>query len=140
MGGGGVVCSGIVIFALVTLILSTFVTVKPIFHCNAKPFALDRRVGLDPQRELFTLEILICSYLKANTKYHRPNANPQGPNANPHPHPWTQREQMEYSLHWVPLHWGSRWPCTFHVSCVNFFALGSQREPSFQWNMGFTCY
>ena len=32
-----------------------------------------------------------------------------------------------------------RWPCRFHVACVN---LGSQREPSNQWNIGFRlcCY
>ena len=29
-----------------------------------------------------------------------------------------------------------RWPCTFLFFCVDFFALGSQCEPHFQWNIG----
>ena len=29
-----------------------------------------------------------------------------------------------------------RRPCTFHFFCVDFIALGSQREPHFQWNIG----
>ena len=29
-----------------------------------------------------------------------------------------------------------RWPCTFLFFCVDFFALGSLREPHFQWNIG----
>ena len=39
-------------------------THKPIFHCNAKPFALGPRVGLDPQRHNFALGIPTCWYLK----------------------------------------------------------------------------
>ena len=31
-------------------------TVKPIFHCDAKTFALDLCVGLDPQREILRWE------------------------------------------------------------------------------------
>ena len=45
---------------------------------------------------------------------------------------------MEYRLHWIPWHWGSHWACTFHVFCVDSFALGSQCEACFQWNMGFS--
>ena len=37
-------------------------------------------------------------------------------------HP-TQRDQVEYMSRWVPLRWGSRWPCTFHVVCVNFIRV-----------------
>ena len=29
-----------------------------------------------------------------------------------------------------------RWPCTFLFLCVDFFALGSKRNPHFQWNIG----
>ena len=32
-------------------------SVKPIFHCNAKPLALGPRVGLDHQHDAFTLPI-----------------------------------------------------------------------------------
>ena len=31
-------------------------------------------------------------------------------------------------------YWGSRWPCTFHVACVNFIALGGQRKRNSRWN------
>ena len=38
--------------------------IKPIFHCDAKPFALGIGVGLDPQRHNFALLIPTCWYLK----------------------------------------------------------------------------
>ena len=37
---------------------------KPIFHCNAKPFALGPCIGLDPQCHNLTLGIPTCWYLK----------------------------------------------------------------------------
>ena len=95
-------------------------SVKPILHCNAKPLTLGRRVGLDPKSDLFALELPTCGYLKANTMHHRPNSNPQGPNAKP---PRTQRKPMGYSSRWVPLRWCSRWPCTFYVFWVNFICV-----------------
>ena len=36
------------------------VTLKSIFHCNAKPLVLGSCVGLDPQRHNFTLPIPTC--------------------------------------------------------------------------------
>ena len=39
-------------------------SLKPIFHCNANPFALEPRVGLDTQPNDFALEIPTCWYLK----------------------------------------------------------------------------
>ena len=38
---------------------------KPIFHCNAKKILLGPRIGLDPQRHNFELEIQTCWYLKS---------------------------------------------------------------------------
>ena len=40
------------------------------------------------------------------------------PNANP------QCEQVEYRWRWVPNANFSRWPCTFHVFCVDFICVG----------------
>ena len=40
------------------------VMVKPIFHCDAKPFALGTGVGLDTQHHNFALPIPTCWYLK----------------------------------------------------------------------------
>ena len=37
---------------------------KPIFHCDAKPFALDPGIDLDPQRHNLALEIPTCWYPK----------------------------------------------------------------------------
>ena len=39
-------------------------SVKPIFHCDAKTFSLGRRVGQYPQRESFALGIPTCWYLR----------------------------------------------------------------------------
>ena len=35
-----------------------------------------------------------------------------------------QLEQVEYRSRWVPSPWGLRWPCAFHVFCVNFICVG----------------
>ena len=56
---------------------------KLIFHCNANPFALGPRVGLDPKRENFVLGIPTCWYLKGQRKPCAPNAKPWGPNVKP---------------------------------------------------------
>ena len=37
---------------------------KPIFHCDAKPFALGPGFGLDPQHHNFALPIPTCWYLE----------------------------------------------------------------------------
>ena len=39
-------------------------SLKPIFHCDAKPFALGPGIGLDTQRLNFALPIPTCWYLK----------------------------------------------------------------------------
>ena len=41
------------------------VLLKPIFHCDGKPFALGPGIGLDHQRHNFALEIPTCWYLKS---------------------------------------------------------------------------
>ena len=83
---------------------------KPIFHCDAKPFALGPGNGLDPQRHSFMLGIPTCWYLKT-LKFALPNAKPQ-------------RESVEYR---VPNIKFSHWPCTFfwcrfHSRWVPFFS------------------
>ena len=35
-----------------------------------------------------------------------------------------QRESVEYRLRWVPKAKRLRWPCTFHVFCVDFICVG----------------
>ena len=40
------------------------VSLKPIFHCDAKPLALGLGVGLEPQHNDFALPIPTCWYLK----------------------------------------------------------------------------
>ena len=47
---------------------------KPKFHCDAKPLALGRRVGLDPKRDHLAL---------VSKKPRGPNTKPHGPNATP---------------------------------------------------------
>ena len=94
-------------------------TVKPIFHCDAKPFLLGPRIGLDPKCHNFTLgyqrvtieKVKICVTPNANAKICvTPNANPQ-------------HEQVEYRWHCVPNAKFSCWPCRFHVVCASFSAL-----------------
>ena len=64
-----------------------------------------------------------------------PNVNAKicvTPNAN------LQREQVESGVAGGPNARVWHWPCKFHVFFVLIlYALCSQRNPSFQWNMGF---
>ena len=94
--------------------IDCIISLKPIFHCDAKPFGLGPGVGLDPQRHNFCVRYTnmlvsknakICITPSAKLKiYVTPNAK-------------TQREPMEYRLRWVPNAKFSHWPCTF-LFCV----------------------
>ena len=57
-------------------------TLKPIFHCNAKPLALGSRVGLDLQCDDFALPY--TSMLVSRNPC-GPNATPNLPNTTPNP-------------------------------------------------------
>ena len=87
-------------------------TVKPIFHCKAKPLTLGLRVWLYPQRETFTLPLQTCWYLK--TLAH-PTRSPHIQHEPLHTQCNLQHESVEYKLRWVPSLCGSHWPCTYHV-------------------------
>ena len=58
-------CLRILIYALVFKLYDSENSVKSIFHCNAKPLALGRCVGLDPQRDIFALDITTCWFQKS---------------------------------------------------------------------------
>ena len=97
---------------------------------HASGFVLQWNIGFCVLN--FALGIPACWYLKRAC---RANANPKvciTPNANP------QHKSVEYRWHWVFWHWGLRWPCTFHVVCVNFMCVGYPTQTRFQWNIGFT--
>ena len=98
---------------------------KPIFHCDAKPFALGPCVGLDPQRHNFALGIPTCWYLKT-LKFGLP------PTLTPNTSRW--------NIGGV----GSpkRAAGVGHIDFMLFtsysLVLGTQCKPSFQWNTGLT--
>ena len=50
-------------------------SLEPIFHCDAKPFALGTGVGLDTQCHNFVLPIPTCWYLKTLEICLSPNGN-----------------------------------------------------------------
>ena len=97
--------------------------VKPIFHCDAKPFTLGTGVGLDPQRHTFASMLVSFALGDANFSRH--------PMQNPNASQWNigcigfQTENFLIG----------------HVHFMFFvlisFAFGGQRKPSIQWNMGF---
>ena len=110
----------------------------PIFHCDAKTFTLGPGVGLDPQCHNFALGIPTSWYLKTAKICIIPTVKHKicvTPKAKP------QCEPMEYRLHWVP---NTQFLRISHVHFMLFvlisFALVTQREPSLQWNMGFSFY
>ena len=110
-------------------------TVKPIFHCDAQPFALGPRVRSDPQHHNFKLVIPTCWYLitqkLAIPRLMRPltfaNTNPQS-------------EQVEYRWHWVPNPRGWCWPCRFHVVCAHFIGIGYPTRTQFAVEFGLNTF
>ena len=124
-------CISIVISALkistrqtTIIILWLPLTVKPIFHCNAKQLTLGSRVGLDPQRDEFALLIVIptCWYPKRLTYPTQSLASPVR-FYNPQREP--QCEPVEYGLRCMGMQeLGLHWGCKFHVVCVNFICVG----------------
>ena len=108
-------------------------SLKPIFHCDAKHFALGPRVGLDPQHLNFALGIPMCWYLKM-LKFALPPTR-----------------TVKFALPQTPTPNASRWNIggvgsptrgagVGHVHFMLFgpisCPLGSQRERDFQWNIG----
>ena len=111
-----------------TPITKHFVTcrLKPIFHCDAKPFALGPRFGLDPQRHNFALGIPTCWYLKM-LKF----ALPPTPNLNlPYLQCEPQTPVIEIKVALGPQPQNSRighvhfvhFVCLFHSCWVPFFS------------------
>ena len=85
------------------------------FTATRNPLTLGCHVGLDPQRDHFALEIPTCWYRKSLPDPTRLPADPPRSLTDP---TRAQHEQVEY---WSC--WGSCWPCTFHVVCVNFIRV-----------------
>ena len=101
------------------------IALKPIFHCDAKPFALSPGIGLDPQLHNFALGIPTCWYLKTLKFALPPTGSVKFATQNP--------KASQWNIGCV----------RFHIGCVHFmlfvlisFALVTQRELSLQWNMG----
>ena len=92
--------------------------IKPIVHCDAKFLALGLGVGQYPERQNLGANAnpLICIL---------PDAKPKC-------------KPVEYRLCWVPTQNSGVGHVHFMFFVLILFALGSQRKPSFQWNMGLT--
>ena len=90
---------------------------KPIFHCDPKPFALGPGVGLDPhaQFRVGDTNMLVSKNAKICVT---PNVNPQ-------------RKSMGYRLSWVPNE-----KCSVgHVHFIFLVSISFALGPFFQWNM-----
>ena len=98
---------------------SLFSHLKPIFHCDAKPFALG-------------------TFASSNAKYTNVLVSFALGNANFSHHPTQNPNASQWNIGWV----GYQTQISFvgHVHFMFFvlisFAFGTQRKPSFQWNMG----
>ena len=95
--------------------------IKPLFHCDAKPFALGTFVSSNAKDTNMLVSFALDN---ANFSCH--------PTQNPNASQWNigcVRYQTQIS-------------CIGHVHFMFFvlisFAFGTQRKPSFQWNMGLT--
>ena len=102
--------------------------VKPIFHCNANPFVLGSCVSLHLQYEYFALGIPTCWYLKNLVDPKQGLADPTLGFADP------TRGLAETTQSLMnPTQASGIW---FMLFVSISFALGTQREPVFSWNMG----
>ena len=88
--------------------------VKPIFHCDANLLASGNFALPNTKDITFALsnaKNMLVSLALGDANFSRHlTQNPQ-------------RESVEYRLRWVPNAKSSRWPCTFHVVCVNFICV-----------------
>ena len=105
---------------------------KPIFHCDAKPFALGPRVGLDPKHHNFALRIPTCWYLKM-LKFALPTTRTLKFALPPNASRWNIGGVGS------PMRGAGIGHVYFMFVSISF-ALGGQRELSFQWNMGLTLH
>ena len=106
-------------------------SVKPIFHCDAKFWRRGLALGNSPDARLLRWGYQHVGISRRQT----PEAKPKicvSPNAKPDASQWNIGCVGSLALGL----------CVGHVHFIFFvlisFALGSQRKPSFQWNMGFT--
>ena len=80
-------------------------SLKPIFHCDAKPFALGTFASPNAKDSTFALpNAQNTNRLVSFALVFRV----------------TQRRSVEYRLHWVPNAKLLCWPCTFHVFLCRF--------------------
>ena len=106
-------------------------SLKPIFHCDAKPFALGPRVGLDTQRHNFALGIPTCWYLKT-LKFALPSMR----TLKLLPTPTPNASRWNIGGIGSPTRGAGIGHVDFMLFTSYSLALGTQREPSFQWNTG----
>ena len=108
-------------------------TLKPLFHCDTKPYMLSPGVGFDPQRHNFALPIPTCWYLNM-LKFALPPTRMLKFALPPTPTPNVSQ--------WNIVALGTQCNIFTLAMYISFFVLisfafGSQHKPSFQWNMGF---
>ena len=103
-----------------TLGLQEFRVEGYIFHCNARPFALGTFV---PPNAKDTN--MLVSFVLGNANFSR--------------HPMQNPNMSQWNIGCVG--YQTQISCVGHVHFMFFvlisFAFGTQRKPSFQWNMGF---
>ena len=112
---------------------------KPLFHCNAKSFALGTFVSPNAKDSTFALPYarntnMLVSLALGDANFSRhPDAKPKSwvlHDANP------RRQSVEYRWHWAFWHWGWHWACTFHVVYVNFICVGHPTQTRFSVEYG----
>ena len=100
---------------LLNSMLSIKNILKPIFHCDAKPFALGTFASPNAKDSTFALPKakntnMFVSLALGDAHFYL-TQNPQ-------------HESVEYRLHWVPNANFLHWPCTFNFFCVDFIPVG----------------
>ena len=112
-----------------TFIVIHIQILKPIFHCDAKPFALGTFVSPNAKDSTFALPnakntnmLVSLALVDANISRYL-TQNPQ-------------RVSVEYRLCWAPNAKLLRWPCTFHVFCVDFICVWCPTQTQFPVEYG----
>ena len=105
----------------------SLIILKPIFHCDATPFALGTGIGLDTQRHNFALPIPTCWYLKTRKFAFSPTPNLKL--ANPKASQWNigcigSQTQISRVCHVHFMFFG-----------VDFICVWYPLQTRFQWNI-----
>ena len=108
------------------LVSSRLEPVKPIFHCDAKSFALGTFASPNAKDSSFALPnarntSMLVSFALGDAHFSRFTRHVL-PDAF-YPTRFTRRQSVEYRWRWAFWRWDWHWACIYHIFCVHFICV-----------------